>query len=117
MVGGTTARAAALGAAICIAAPSCMPFDHFEGPEVPSVSILEESRRGGIVLLASSRLSEPAEVIAILDLHLAHGEHDRGLEELAMAAAEIGADAVVGVELHHGGEQLHLSGLAVRVLR
>jgi hypothetical protein len=100
-------------------APGCVPYDELEGPEAPSVSILEESRRGGIVLLASARLAEPAEVIGILDVLLPHGTQDRGLEQLALAAAELGADAVVGVELTHGDgkEPMHLSGLAVRVLR
>jgi hypothetical protein len=102
-----------------LGSPGCVPYDELEGPEAPSVSILEEVRHGGIVLLATARLSEPAEVIGVLDVHLPHGEHERGLERLAMAAAELGADAVVSVELTHGDGKgpLHLSGLAVRVLR
>jgi uncharacterized protein YbjQ (UPF0145 family) len=38
---------------------------------------------------------------------------------LRVKAAQLGADAVVGVEFHHGeseGEPTHLSGLAVKFL-
>lgn len=96
----------------------CVPYD-LEGSATPSVSISEHLEHGGVVLLASARLAEPAEVIGILDVRLPHGEHQLGLEQLALQAAEMGADAVVGVELTHGDGKgpMHLSGLAVRVLR
>ncbi len=108
----STLLAGALGLA------ACTPYG-LEGPAAPSVSISEHLEHGGVVLLASARLAEPAEVIGILDVHLPHGEHQLGLEQLAVQAAELGADAVVGVELTHGDGKrpMHLSGLAVRVLR
>jgi len=114
----TVLSALAFVATLAALATGCSPYA-LEGPAEPSVSILEEAESGGIVLLASARLAEPAEVIGILDVQLPHGEQQRGLEELAFAAAELGADAVVGVELTHGEGKgpMHLSGLAVRVLR
>jgi len=74
---------------------------------------------GRVLLLVSSRLPRPAEVIAILDMHWSHDDYDRALGELALEAESLGADAVVGVEFHHAGRdgQHHLSGLAVRMLR
>jgi uncharacterized protein YbjQ (UPF0145 family) len=47
------------------------------------------------------------------------GSHDRALDVLRRRAVAMGADAVVGVEFHHGegeGQPTHLSGLAVRFL-
>jgi uncharacterized protein YbjQ (UPF0145 family) len=47
------------------------------------------------------------------------GKHDKALRDLQVKAAQLGADAVVGVEFHHGegeGEPTHLSGLAVKFL-
>lgn len=112
-----TGLSALLGATLIFSA-ACAPYD-LEGPAAPSVSISEHLEHGGVVLLASARLAEPAEVIGILDVRLPHGEHELGLEQLALQAADLGADAVVGVELTHGDGKgpMHLSGLAVRVLR
>ncbi|HHH30782.1 MAG TPA: hypothetical protein ENK57_20900 [Polyangiaceae bacterium] len=114
---GETGLFALLGLASLLSV-ACAPYD-LEGPAAPSVSISEHLAHGGVVLLASARLAEPAEVIGILDIQLPHGEHELGLEQLALQAAELGADAVVGVELTHGDGKrpMHLSGLAVRVLR
>ena len=73
----------------------------------------------GVVLLLGTRLRQQAEVLAIVEVQLQHDEYESGLERLATRATELGADAVVGVELTHGGVDgpSHLSGLAVRVLR
>lgn len=48
------------------------------------------------------------------------GDQDAALAALRRQALAMGADAVVGVELHHGegdDESIHLSGLAVRFVR
>jgi uncharacterized protein YbjQ (UPF0145 family) len=48
------------------------------------------------------------------------GSHEAALDVVRRRAAELGADAVVGVEFHHGegdGQPTHLSGLAVRFLQ
>lgn len=73
-----------------------------------------------VVILQTSHLDRPAEVLGIVDVHEAMGMHQQALDEMKQMAARIGADAVVGVEFHHGeghgAEPTHLSGLAVRYL-
>ena len=69
-----------------------------------------------VLILQSTHLDRPAEVVGIVDVHEEMGHHDDALDALRHKAAAMGADAVVGVEFHHseGGEPTHLSGLAVR---
>ena len=72
-----------------------------------------------VLVLQGTHLDRPAEVVGVVDAHLAVGNQDAALAALRKRAAEMGADAVVGVEFHHGegaGEPIHLSGLAVRFL-
>ena len=72
-----------------------------------------------ILVLQGTHLDRPAEVVGVIDAHLAMGDQDAALAALKRRAAQMGADAVVGVEFHHGegpGEPIHLSGLAVRFL-
>lgn len=57
------------------------------------------------------------EAMGIVDAHEKPGHHDEALQELREAAAALGAEAVVGVEFHHGeggASVSHLSGVAVR---
>jgi uncharacterized protein YbjQ (UPF0145 family) len=59
-------------------------------------------------------------VVGVVDAHLPMGSHESALDVLRSRAASMGADAVVGVEFHHGegeGQPTHLSGLAVRFIR
>lgn len=70
-----------------------------------------------IQLLESESSGREMEAISVVDAHEKPGHHDEALQELREAAAAVGADAVVGVEFHHGegnGEVSHLSGMAVR---
>ena len=72
-----------------------------------------------VLILQSTHLDRPAEVVGVVDMHEAMGNQDQALAALRRKAAAMGADAVVGVEFHHGesdGEPTHLSGLAVRFL-
>jgi hypothetical protein len=72
-----------------------------------------------VLVLESTHLDRPAEVVGVVDMHVPMGSHDSSLALLRRRAAEMGADAVVGVEFHHGegeGQPTHLSGLAVRFL-
>jgi hypothetical protein len=72
-----------------------------------------------VLVLQTTELSRPAEVVGVVDAHEKMGHHDEALAHLKARAAALGADAVVGVEFHHGegeGEPTHLSGLAVRFL-
>ncbi|MCA9621577.1 MAG: hypothetical protein KC731_21290 [Myxococcales bacterium] len=75
----------------------CAP--RFVDAPPPSASLRETEGRG-VILLTGARLREPAEVLAIVQVHLPHGAEDHGLEVLATEAAALGADAVVGVEYY-----------------
>jgi hypothetical protein len=73
-----------------------------------------------VLVLQSTHLDRPSEVVGVVDAHVPMGSHDSALALLQRRAAELGADAVVGVEFHHGegeGQPTHLSGLAVRFLQ
>jgi len=74
-----------------------------------------------VVVVESSHLDRPAEVIGVVDVETeATGSRDAALDLLRRRAAELGADAVVGVESHRGasdGQPTHVSGLAVRFAR
>jgi uncharacterized protein YbjQ (UPF0145 family) len=82
---------------------------------------LAEAAKNMIVLQAQDA-GRPTEVIGVIDVHEPTGEHDAALETLRERAALIGADAVLGIEFHHEGDEpgankdiaTHLSGLAVR---
>ena len=72
-----------------------------------------------ILVLEGTHLDRPAEVVGVIDAHMPMGSHDSALDFVRRRALQMGADAVVGVEFHHGeaeGEPTHLSGLAVRFL-
>lgn len=77
------------------------------------------SRARRVLLLQGRKLDRPAEVVGVVDAHEPSGREDAAFARLQQRAAELGADAVVGIDFHHGesaGEPLHLSGLAVRFL-
>jgi len=70
-----------------------------------------------VLVLETTHLDRPAEVVGVVDVHEKMASTGEALAELRRKAARLGADAVVGVEFHHGegeGEPTHLSGLAVR---
>ena len=73
-----------------------------------------------VQVLADKRAARPAEVLGVVDAHLAQGDEDAALTVLRRKAADLGADAVIGVDFQHGegheGEPIHLSGLAIRYL-
>ena len=72
-----------------------------------------------VLILQSTHLDRGSEIVGVVDTHESMGNHEKALNELRTKAAAIGADAVVGVEFHHGesvGEPTHLSGLAVRFI-
>jgi hypothetical protein len=84
-----------------------------------AVSSLPSAPVDRVLILQSTHLDRPAEVVGIVDVHEEMGHHDAALAELRRKAAALGADAVVGVEFHHSesnGEPTHLSGLAVRFI-
>jgi hypothetical protein len=75
-----------------------------------------EERASRVVLLDGTDPGRASEVIAIVDVTNAGDDVRGGVWMLRRRAAELGADAVVGVELHRGGRRgaLRLSGLAIR---
>lgn len=76
-------------------------------------------RASRVLILESSDVARTAEVVAIVDVHEPVGDEARALRLLRERAVEAGADAVLGVEFHHGdasGGPIHLSGMAVRFI-
>lgn len=68
-------------------------------------------------VIQNDHLDCPSEVLGLVDIHEPVESVDRALEVLKRKAAKVGAEAVIGVEFHHGepGEEpTHLSGMAVR---
>jgi hypothetical protein len=89
--------------------------DHAHDEEPIQLSAAAER----VLILQTTELTRPAEVVGVVDAHEKMGHHGNALAHLKARAAAMGADAVVGVEFHHGegqGEPTHLSGLAVRFL-
>jgi hypothetical protein len=85
----------------------------------PDVASPAKGDPSHVLVLQSTHLDRPAEVVGVVDAHVPMGGHDAALDVLRRRAAAMGADAVVGVEFHHGegeGQPTHLSGLAVRFL-
>ncbi len=80
-------------------------------------AVVDTSPASDVLILQSTKLDRPAEVVGVVDVHEPMASEDAALAALRRKAAAMGADAVVGVEFHHGegsGEPTHLSGLAVR---
>lgn len=72
-----------------------------------------------VLVTASRKVDRPTEVVGVVDAHEPSGNEAAALASLRERAASMGADAVLGVEFHHGDEnheRIHLSGLAVRYL-
>ena len=99
------------------------------GPAVPPPPVVSSSPPDAkptgvdpshVLVVESARLERPGEVIGVVDVPDTAGTRDSGLALLRRRAAEMGADAVVGVEFHHDareGQPTHVSGLAVRFLK
>ena len=85
--------------------------------EEPVTPELEAKAAKVKVLQSSEGLGCASEVLGIVDVHEPVKTVDQALHELRLDAARLDAEAVVGVEFHHGepGEEpTHLSGQAVR---
>jgi hypothetical protein len=94
------------------------PSEHAHAEEAPAPRVSPE-QSGRVLILQGRRLDRPSEVVGVVDAHVPMGRHDDAMQVLRDKAAALGADAVIGVEFHHGeskGEPVHLSGLAVRFL-
>ncbi|MEP7124066.1 MAG: hypothetical protein ABJE95_24275 [Byssovorax sp.] len=81
-------------------------------PDAPGASAADRVR-----VLQNEGLSCSAEALGTVDVHEAMKNEGEALALLRRRAAALGAEAVVGVEFHHGegeGGATHLSGMAVR---
>jgi uncharacterized protein YbjQ (UPF0145 family) len=70
-----------------------------------------------VKIIQNDHVECPTELVGLVDIHEPVDTVDRALTVLRRKAAKMGADAVLGVEFHHGepGEEpTHLSGMAVR---
>ncbi len=76
---------------------------------------LEEAARS-VRVIARDDLGCRTEVLGLVDVHEDVASSEQALGELKLRAAELGAEAVVGVDFEHGDghEATHLSGMAVR---
>jgi hypothetical protein len=93
--------------------------DEHEHHHHPHVVLTPEIRRAAarILVLQSTRTEHVTEVMGVVDVHADSGDQDEAHDELRAVALSMGADAVLGVEFHHGETHdapTHLSGLAVR---
>jgi len=82
--------------------------------EEPAVEAATAAR---VRVLQNESLDCPSEVLGTVDVHEEVKDEAQALAVLRRRAAALGADAVVGVEFHHGEgghEETHLSGMAVR---
>lgn len=107
-----------------ISAPTTVFNSDSQTPQRVEPMVPSSGNAGGdparVFVLEGKRLNRPAEVVGVVDAHEEMGKHEAALWALKTKAARLGADAVVGVEFHHGegeGEPTHLSGLAVRFVR
>lgn len=94
-------------------APAPTPIES----EEPTLAAVPRRDPAQVLVLQSTHLDRPAEVVGVVDVHAPMGSHAAALDVVRQRAAEMGADAVVSVEFHHGegdGQPTHLSGLPVR---
>lgn len=98
-------------------APAPPPAPPSPPPTDSAPTALYASPAARVVVLQSNHIDRLTEVVGVVDVHAEMGGQDAALEMLKLRAAQLGADAVLGVEFHHGHgdeEPTHLSGLAVR---
>jgi len=77
--------------------------------------VVDPSAAARVLVLTTTHLDRPSEVIGVVDASVPSGEMERAMSELRARAASLHADAVLGVETHAPDVgPIHLSGLAVR---
>jgi uncharacterized protein YbjQ (UPF0145 family) len=85
--------------------------------DVAGAAAMQETDASNVLVLQTTNLDRYAEVVGVVDVHEGMEDERVALRRLREKAAAMGADAVIGVEFHHGegeGEPTHLSGMAVR---
>lgn len=83
-------------------------------PRAHDPSLVDAASR--VRVLARNDLGCRIEALGVVDVHEGVGSVEQALAELKLRAAELGAEAVIGVDFEHGSgrEATHLSGMAVR---
>jgi hypothetical protein len=112
----TTTQCCLVQTAVPRPPPAQAPLPTYVPVEPSNVSVLPATR---VLVIQSTHTDRLTEVVGVVDVHAEMGGQDAALEALKQRAAEMGADAVLGVEFHHGhgeDEPTHLSGLAVRFI-
>jgi hypothetical protein len=87
------------------------------GGALAGAAAMQHTDASNVLVLQTTKLDRYAEVVGVIDVHEGMGDERVALQSLREKAAAMGADAVIGVEFHHGegeGEPTHLSGMAVR---
>jgi hypothetical protein len=87
------------------------------GGTLAGSAAMQQTGASNVLVLQTTKLDRYAEVVGVVDVHEGMGDERVALQRLREKAAAMGADAVIGVEFHHGegdGEPTHLSGMAVR---
>jgi uncharacterized protein YbjQ (UPF0145 family) len=125
-----------LAALLLVLTPACAALqDHHtlhgghgheenEEEEADCTPLVSPSR---VLVLQAEHVDRPTEVLGVVDVHEPMESETASLDALRRRGACLGADAVLGVEFHHGGEgseairavpageaRTHLSGVAVR---
>lgn len=83
-------------------------------PRAPDPQLEEAARR--VRVMPRNDLGCRLEVLGLVDVHEGVANAAEALDELKLRAAELGGEAVIGVDFEHGSghEATHLSGMAVR---
>ncbi len=108
-----------LAVVIALGAPGCSRYAYGAAPgrtssyiaprlavAPPSTPTIDSSH----VLVLQGSAERPCEVLGLVDVHGRMGEEGEALGRLRDRAAQMGADAVLYVEFHHGGEHHHDDG-------
>jgi uncharacterized protein YbjQ (UPF0145 family) len=105
-----------------VALPACVDTQDIPSPDYPSTveyyapSPPPRPARSKVMVLKDVAITQPTEILGLVDVYEQLYDHDRALESLKAKAEALGADAIVGLEYHHGGgkEPSRLSGTAIK---
>jgi uncharacterized protein YbjQ (UPF0145 family) len=107
---------------LCLGLPACSFTTIEAGPHHAerlhaSEAAVDDATASRVRVLQNESFECASEVLGTVDVHEDVKNEAQALGILRRRAAALGAEAVIGVEFHHGeggGEATHLSGMAVR---
>ena len=89
--------------------------DHDHDHDEAAVANVTPEQAARVLILQNTEIERPTEALGTVDVHTTGEAEETALNQLRAHAAALGADAVLGVEFHHGATgPTHLSGMAVR---